>query len=163
MSSPADDLFSPSLTEEHDAKGFDKPWSPDGLVLLSVFCGLPGAGVFWVDNWRRLGKAKHQISTAAAIVIFSGVLLTTAEWLQLTGVVPRETRGSWISFGMRLAGIVVAIVIAHHQRKRYRLFELTGLPKGKWIIPIVVSLAVTLVFSVICMGLARLIHLEFVA
>ena len=163
MNSPVDDLFSPSLSAEDDAKGFDHPLSPDGLLLLTVFCGLSGAGVFWVDNWRRLGSPRQQIWTGLVIVIVAAALMTTAELLQLTGVVPRGAKGSWWSFGLRMSGLLVAMAIAHYQRKRYSLFRGRNLPKGKWIFPIIVSLVVTLAFSLICVGLTRVIYGEFFA
>jgi hypothetical protein len=152
--------FSPSLSEKHDTQGFDQPLSPDGLVLLTAFCGLSGAGMFRVDNWRRLGSPRHQIWTGVVILIVAAAMMTTAELLQLTGVVPRGTEGSWMSFDLRMSGLVVAIVLAHYQRKRYSLFRVTNLPSGKWIIPIVVLLVVTLAFSLICVGLTRVIHQE---
>ena len=60
MANPAphddEDLLAPSLTAHDDAVGFDRPWSPNFLVVIGAFFGLIPMGLLLAENFKRLGK-----------------------------------------------------------------------------------------------------------
>src|SRR5687768_3132414 len=68
MQSP-DDLFRPTLTEQDDAVGFDRPWNPWSLVVLAFFFGLPGGGTLLALNFRRLGMPQAIWPVLAVVVL----------------------------------------------------------------------------------------------
>jgi hypothetical protein len=144
-----DDLLRPSLTEEDDAIGFDRPWDPSSLVMLAFFGGLVAGGGLLALNFRRLGL-KDRFVPALLTVALSEIVWTCALiWLIGYGSHPLIDFVSWRSYGLaaHIFTCFLALVMARFQQKRYRLFKTRRLPDGKLFVPALAALAVGLVVN----------------
>jgi len=138
------DLFQPSLTERDDAAGFDRPWNPNTLAVLTFFFGLPAGGGLLALNFWRLGMRKWTIPTAVFVAI---TWLTThcgVVWYYLAAK-PDADEKWWIRLGIRVGNIAIALVLARLQRQRYRLSQMTDAPQGKLFWPAVIASVLSVV------------------
>jgi len=137
-----EDLFRPTLTEEDDAVGFDRPWNPYHLVLVTFFSGLPGGGVLLALNFRRLGMKEKVHFALWEIGAASVLLFALAGWLAAgyRHTANWSSTSQLLRLGLQAISVVVALLIAGRQRRRFRLFEASNLPGGKLFWPIVAAL-----------------------
>jgi hypothetical protein len=140
------DLLRPSLTESDDATGFDRPWSPFGIVWVAAIGGLLPSGVLLALNFRRLGMARWTLPTlaitAALTLLLDGVVMYAAT----TGQVDRLT-GRWLRFGLKAFAIAFALAFAAAQSRRFRLFGTTRQAPGGLLNPALVAIGVSMVVT----------------
>lgn len=146
-----DDLFTQSLTVEDDVAGFDRPWNPWSLVMLTFFFGvMPGIGLM-AFNYQRLGIQRRLYVTLAILVLLE-VLLTVAHlWAVQNGLIVWGNREDMrtVRLATRIVSVLAAVLIAQTQLKRFRLFQRSGLPAGPLLIPAVIAIAIGFAFDVL--------------
>jgi hypothetical protein len=132
-----DDLLRPTLAEADDALGFDEPWNPWSLVMLTFFAGLLAGGSLLALNFARLGM-KGRLYPALAIVGVASIAIAGGmEWALASGLIPATDRDAqrtarWI---VRAASCLLAIGLAALQRPRFRLFQMSGHSPGALLKP----------------------------
>lgn len=148
---PEDDLFTPTLTEEDDAVGFERPWSPWSLVVLTFFFGIPGGGGLLALNFSRLGVPRKVVP--AVLVVITASLLFSA--LRGWGIVHlhAESHLRLLNLGQKALETVAAGALAWAQRRRYRVFQGSGGEAGRLLLPGAVAAALSLLVQ---MALAML-------
>ena len=139
-----EELFKQSLTEQDDAQGFDRPWNPWSLVMLTFFFGITAGGGLLAFNYQRLG-IKGRLYITIAIVLAAEVLLTVIHlWTVQSGLIDPQNRDEMRTFrlGTKVAFVLAAAIIAQTQQKRFRLFQRSDLPAGNLLIPALIGIAV---------------------
>lgn len=149
--SPDSDLFTSVLDERDDLVGFQKPWRPGSLVFLCFFAGPFCGGALMGWNFRKLGMTRWVwpcwLVFAGAGLLVYGVLAS-----RMDGRAEVEDH-QLVKNLLRALWILIALVFAHYQKRRFQIFEAGDEePASLWIpgiIAILVSLLVTLavVFS----------------
>jgi hypothetical protein len=125
--SRTEELLSPSLTASDDTRGMQAPWNPQWLVFITFFFGwAPGAALLAL-NFRKMGMSRWAAATWVAAVVGSvAIALIYSPMVigALQGTLdPSQQRTTrWIVRGVSAA---VALVLAHFQRERYRLWLMT--------------------------------------
>src|SRR5687767_10031614 len=76
-----DDLFRQSLTEHDDAAGFDRPWNPWSLVVLTFFFGITPGMALLAFNYDRLGIKARLYRTLAVGLVLEVALTAFYVWL----------------------------------------------------------------------------------
>jgi hypothetical protein len=143
-SSPLDDeLFSHTLTEEDDAQGFDHPWNPWSLVMLTFFFGITAGGGLLAFNYQRLGIKGRLYSTIAIALIVEILLTAMHVWTIQSGLIDSQNRNDMRTFrlGAKVVSVLVATIIAYSQQKRFRLFGRSDLPAGNLLKPALIAIA----------------------
>jgi hypothetical protein len=150
------ELLRPTLTDADDAVGFDRPWNPWSLVTLTFFFGLIAGGGLVAFNFRRLGMPGRFYPALAMVATASLLVAGGMEWALAQGVVQTSDRESarlarWIVRGI---SCLIIIAIAAPQQRRFRLFQMSGLPGGSLWKPGIAA-------AVIALGLELGIHFAF--
>jgi hypothetical protein len=151
MSTPSnDDLFAPSLREEDDATGFDQPWHPWTLVVITFFCGLIAGGGLLALNFRRLGMKGRLYPTLAIAALGHVLIVGTGLWISYSGMIDPGDRDSsrMLSWGGKAVACLIAILVARPQQRRYRLFEMSNLPGGKLLWPALAAIGAALLVDI---------------
>ena len=121
-----DDLLTPSLSAHDDAVGFDRPWSPNFLVLVGAFFGFVPMGLLLAENFKRLGKPEAFKPTLIATLVIGLTLITAASYAHVYGIQGVyevgnvEHRRAFRLFHQGLA-IAAGLAIAHQQRPRWEI------------------------------------------
>lgn len=139
-----DELLRQSLTEDDDAAGFDRPWNPWSLVMLTFFFGITTGLGLLAFNYQRLG-IKGRLYATLGIAVALEILLTACHvWAVQNGLIVWGDRDDMrtLRLGTRVVSVLVAVLIAHTQQKRFRLFQRSNLPAGPLLIPAVIAIAV---------------------
>ncbi len=117
------DLLTPTLTEEDDAMGFERPWAPWSLVFATFFVGPFGGAVLFGWNEKRLGRPRR-MWTPALVFVPLGLVL----WATWAAVVSSDM--DWARDHRRMADIIgdviavlVAMAFARTQARRFGVFE----------------------------------------
>jgi hypothetical protein len=149
MTFPDDDLLRPTLSEDDDALGFEEPWNPWSLVVLTFFFGLIAGGGLLAFNYRRLGMRVPVYAVLAFVAVMSCLAQGFTIWLVYSGLVDHNHRETLrnIRWGGRAFITVIAMALAQTQMKRFRLFEHSDLPSGKLLLPALGAIAISLFFS----------------
>ncbi len=116
------DLLEPVLTEADDLVGFDKPWHPWSLVILTALTHFTVGGLFVALNQRRLGRKKRFWSTW---LTFLGIgILTYSVWIliRLSGVEFTENEERLWRHGTRAIPLLMAFLFVRSQQRRFRVF-----------------------------------------
>ena len=147
-----DDLLRSSLTESDDAIGFDRPWSPGLLVWVAFLGGLPAAGAMYALNFRRLGMpSAAPLTFAVAMVLFLVAQGYAASRITVAPTIDFDTRRLY-RFGLQALAVLFALVVAAVQRKRFRLFEVSGGQGGALLKPgaiaVLTSWAVSFLYAI---------------
>jgi hypothetical protein len=129
---PDDDLFTPTLTAGDDAAGFDEPWNPWSLVVLTFFFGLIAGGWLLAWNYARLGMPRKLVPATGLLVLVCAAVLAAVELRLMNHLGPPggTTRVLATAAFKGLETLIVAGV-AYTQRRRYQLFLHSRLPEGK--------------------------------
>jgi nitrogen fixation-related uncharacterized protein len=141
-----EELFQPSLTEDDDVAGFNQPWNPWTLVVLTFFFGIvPGVGLL-AFNYERLGIKGRLYGTLAVAVVIEVLATLIYVWAVQSGTVDPANRDDWrpFRFAIKAGFVLTAILVARTQQKRFRLFERSGLPAGHLLKPALAAIAVGL-------------------
>jgi hypothetical protein len=139
---PEDDLLTPTLTEEDDAVGFERPWQPWSLVVLTFFAGIPAGGSLLALNFSRLGVPRRVLpavfSVIAATLLFSAWRGWSLHHLPVDG--------AWrlLSLAQRALESLAAGGLAWLQRRRYRVFRGSGGEPGPVLLPGVLAAVLSL-------------------
>jgi hypothetical protein len=126
---PEDDLFTPTLTEEDDADGFERPWSPWSLVMLTFFFGIPAGGSLLALNFSRLA-APRKVLPAVFGVIAATLLVAAARGWSYDHL-HNEGQLRLFDLGDRVFQTATAGALAWAQRRRYRVFRGSAAEAGK--------------------------------
>ena len=153
-----EDLLTPSLTEEHDAAGFQRPWNPYTLLLVTFFSGLPGGGTLLALNFGRLGKPAMVGRTMVLVWLGAVLLYVVVALLMRAGVISAGMESRQIvRFGVQAVSMFLGWFIVRAQRSRWEIFETSGQPKGALLWPVigalVLGIASTFVIITIVFGL----------
>jgi len=150
---PDDDLFTPTLTEEDDVVGFERPWNPWSLVVLSFFFGISGGGALLALNFSRLGTPRKVLPAVFAVIAVTLLITATRGW----GYASLDDAGQLrlLRFADRAMETGVAGALAWMQRRRYRVFRGSSAEPGKLLLPgllaavlsVVIQLALSTLFE----------------
>lgn len=146
-----DELLRPSLTEDDDAVGFDQPWNPWSLVVLTFFFGItPGIGLL-AFNYQRLGIKGRLYSTLAVGLVLEIGLTALHVWAVQAGWIQLQNRDDMRTFRMiaRVISLLAAVIVAQTQQKRFRLFQRSDLPAGHLLKPALAAIAAGLILDAI--------------
>lgn len=135
-----DELLAPTLSDEDDVAGFNSPWNPNSLVLATFFSGLIAGGVLLAINAKRLGLPKRTLPTLIVSVVAGVGLQAVVAWVLASGMIPKGGSTRALQFGIQGISVAIAFYLAEQQRKRFRIFEATGRPSGKLLVPVVIAL-----------------------
>ena len=142
-----DDLLQPSLDQQYDRLRFHKPWRPWSLAFATFFGGAFTAALLYSQNFRRLGMKGGVAPTLVGFLIL-GVVLGMAQLLYRDAIAERDLeREARIVF--RVVGLAPALWLSSVQQKRFRVFESTGQPEGKLLLPAIGAILVALVLGVL--------------
>jgi hypothetical protein len=150
-SEPNEELFRPTLRENDDAVGFDRPWNPWSLVMIAFFCGVIAGGGLLAFNFRRLGMKGKLYPVLAIVALVALAQAGLSLWLLGSGRLGAEGRDAvrtaqWMG---RAVATLFAIALATPQQKRYRLFQASGLPGGHLLWPALAAIAAQFAFSLL--------------
>lgn len=134
------DLLKPSLAARDDASGFDQPWNPTTLAVITFFFGLPAGGGLLAVNFRRLGMREWFLPAIAIVSVVSLVAYGGAVWYAAHAMLDRDEQRT-LRFAVRIVNVLVALLFVHLQRPRFRLADLTDVEKGKLLWPAVLAIA----------------------
>ena len=125
---PDHDFFEPTLSEDDDAKDFDRPWRPMSLVFASFSAGPLGGGALFGINFKRLGRPQYMWPCITGGVVLGVLLSGFASWLVVSGSVEEgdRTKSQLIKHGTRALTVAIGLWLASRQKGRFRLFESTG-------------------------------------
>lgn len=132
-----EDLLTPTLGEDDDAGDYRRPWNPWSLVVLSFFAGFLGGGWLLALNFRRLGMQTQVYAVLGAVIVLSILVSALYGWIAargfagLTGSEARSAAGLLA----RVLDTTLAIGLAGRQRRRFRLFSMTGEQGGGLLLP----------------------------
>ena len=134
---PDHEFFEPTLTEDDDAKDFDRPWRPMSLVFASFFAGPLGGGALFGINYKRLGRPQYLWPCILGGVGLTLILSALATWLVASGSIDEEDRGKTqlIKYGTRAATVALALWLSNLQKARFRLFETSGGEPARALLP----------------------------
>jgi hypothetical protein len=151
MRGDSDDLFKATLTEADDAVDFDRPWSPWSLVILTFFGGLVAGGGLLALNFRRLGTRGRVFTTLAVVGVVTVVMAAATAWTVTWGGIDPSDREARRVHRMVQKAIecAVAAAFAVQQRRRYRLFQTTGLEAGRLVVPALAAVGISIVVTTI--------------
>lgn len=143
---PDDDLFTPSLTEEDDATGFERPWNPWSLVVLTFFAGIPAGGSLLALNFSRLGIPRKVLSAVIAVILATLVFAALRAW----GLTHLSDEGQRRLFNVaqRALETLTAGAIAWTQRRRHRVFRGAVGAEGKLLLPGLLAAALSFIVQV---------------
>lgn len=121
-----DDLLAPSLTAHDDAVGFDRPWSPNLLVVIGAFFGLLPMGMLLAENFRRLGKPRAYLPTLLGTLAAGVAMVSLAGYAHVYGIpgwyeVGNQDHRRTARLAHQALAIAVGLAIAHRQRPRWEL------------------------------------------
>lgn len=140
-----DDLFQPTLTESDEPAGFNRPWSPSTLIYVVFFCGLPGGGFLFADNYRRLGQPKR--FWPAIAISFSGSILFYGVVGFLAGFASWAGERVIMEIIARVYSVAFAFYFYSQQRHRFRIFGLSNQPAANPLIPAILAFVGTAAFA----------------
>jgi hypothetical protein len=156
-----EELFRPTLSESDDAVGFDQPWNPWSLVVMTFFFGVTAGVGLLAFNYQRLG-IKGRLYTTLAFALVLELLLTAVHvWAVRNGMIIIDNRGEEgaVRVAMRIVSVVAAILVAQTQRKRFELFRHSRSKAGHLLKPallaIVAGLGVDAVKTAIILPLIK--------
>lgn len=138
---PEDDLFTPTLTEEDDADGFERPWSPSSLVVLTFFFGIPAGGSLLALNFSRLGMPRKVLPAVFAVI--AATLLFTAASGWSYAHLHHEGQRNLLVLVERALQTAAAGALAWAQRRRYRIFRNSAAEPGKLLLSGILAAAVS--------------------
>jgi len=146
-----DDLLAPELTEADDAVGFDQPWNPWSLVTLTFFFGLLAGGSLLALNFERLGMPGRRVPVLGLVIGVTTLIIAGTAWAAGSGglAAGNPTQRQLWRWGVRALSVLIAMAIAAPQQKRWRLFQVSGLPAGKLLWPAVAACAVALAYELV--------------
>ncbi len=134
-------LLQPSLGEQDDAGGFDRPLNPHTIIIWSFFCGIVCGGLLFATNFRRLGWPRRFWPTLYGTLLLASTVYVVLVWGVQAGWFHELPRNVLRQFNRGVA-IVAAIVLAQTQSRRYRLAIVTNTPLGShWKLGIVCAFA----------------------
>jgi hypothetical protein len=155
---PNEDLFTPTLTEQDDAAGFDRPWRPWSLVVLAFFFGLPAGGTLLALNFRRLGMPRRVVPALVLVALATPAMAAVSAWVAAARLAPVDSDADrhlrWI---LRAVSCLVAIGIALPQQRRFRLFQTADLPGGRLLWPGLAAVLVSLALQFLLFALFYLV------
>ena len=129
MTPPDIDLFTPSLTEDDDAVGFDSPWHPWSVVFAAFFCGAFGGGALMAWNFHRLGMRGRVWPCALTFAALGVAILFASVALRPDLSDPADARIA--RYAVRAATVLVAMGFASAQKRRFGIFTASGGEPGK--------------------------------
>ncbi len=156
--SPDSDLFTAVLDEKDDLVGFQKPWRPGSLVFLCFFAGPFGGGALMGWNFRKLGMTRW---VWPCWLVFAGTGLVAYGVLVSRMVGMDEAGDEYLAKNLlRALWILLALVFAHFQKRRFQIFEAGDEePASLWIpgiiallVAMLVTAAVILMFTAMLIG-----------
>ena len=139
-----EELFTPSLTEADDVLGFDCPWNPLSLVMLTFFFGIISGLGLLAFNYKRLG-IKGRLYSTLALALFFEILATALNiWAVNSGVLDVQDKTAMQTWrtGTKVVFVGIALLIAQTQNSRFRLFRHSDLPAGKLLKPALLAIAI---------------------
>ncbi len=139
-----DELFKQSLTEADDAAGFDQPWNPWTLVMLTFFFGITTGMALLAFNYQRLGIKGRLYNTIALGLVLEFLLTAIQVWAVQLGWLDPKIRADTRTFRLvtKVFSVLVAVIVTQTQMKRFRLFQRSGLPEGALLKPALAAIAV---------------------
>lgn len=148
---PEDDLFTPTLTEEDDAVGFERPWNPWSLVVLTFFFGIPAGGGLLALNHSRLGVPRKALR-AVLLVITATLLFAGLRGWGIT-YLHEESQLRLLNLGQKAVETLTAGALAWTQQRRYRVFRGSAGEPGRLPLPGILAAVLSLIVQ---MALAML-------
>lgn len=128
-----DDLFTPTLTEEDDAVGFERPWNPWSLVVLTFFFGIPAGGGLLALNYSRLGVPRKALR-AVLLVITAALLFAGLRGWGITHL-HDESQLRLLNLGQKAVETLTAGALAWTQQRRFRVFRGSAGEPGRLLLP----------------------------
>ncbi|MGE3879671.1 MAG: hypothetical protein AB7I19_11455 [Planctomycetota bacterium] len=116
------DLFEPVVTKDLDLAAFDRPYRPISLTLVVFFTGALLGGVLMATNWRRLGRPRAVLPTAAAFLLVFLATHVAFLWFAPDLRGKPELR-SFLRFALQVVAVAPALAILGAQAKRYDIWE----------------------------------------
>ncbi len=161
-----EELFTPTVTAEDDAVGFDYPWNPYSIVFATFFAGVFAGGLLFALNYRRLGQPRRCLpvavgASAIAIVVYlMANLLIGKGIVQIDGIQPHRI----VKFITQMLAVILALAMAATQHKRFRLAQYSDQPLGRLLLPGLAAVALGVIVERWGTPLMdRLTDLEFTA
>jgi hypothetical protein len=139
------DLLTPTLGAEADVSGFDRPWRPWSLVMLSFFFGLVAAGGLIAVNWSRMGRPGRVFPTLSVAGLGAVLLAAGQVWAGFHAPGSwREAGGSGITLSGQVVAVTVSLLLSAPQRRLYQIYRQGREPQGSLLWPAVGAVAVGL-------------------
>lgn len=145
------ELFGRSLGESDDAAGFDRPWNPWSLVVVTFFFGVTAGVGLLAFNYQRLGIKGRLYGTIAIALVLEVLLTAVYVWAVQSGLVDFRNRNDMrtLRTAIRVVSVAAAAIIAQTQKQRFRLFQRCDLPAGNLLKPALVAIGVGIALDLI--------------
>ncbi len=116
------DLLDPILTEDDDLVGFNNPWNPWSLVILTALTHFTIGGLFVALNQRRLGREGKFWSTWLTFLSVGAMTYSIWSVFILSGVQFTDNEERLWRHGTRAIALLLAFLFVRSQRRRFRVF-----------------------------------------